>query len=609
MSRRYSESELTNLYRSLGGAPSLLVPAGLLHGAAAPLGPAFHVRVTYAEYSGRQDAAAAYWTLLNQTPPLNMVGILSSIINLLASQPVLNSDVQQELEACFASEALRKHIRDGVHQGRASSVLFNHLSALLAIAHVIGVGNQLSPAPPDTAQERHKTGELFLFANQFFDSDPLVKEPLDDEQMMLIFASTWDLLNRRDLAYTMTRMYEILSEAMKGTSPKIADLRKKLFGNTLPTVNGMSVEDFRAIIFALFAWAQSTVRTSPRLFFDQRTLLQNFPLAEPSLNNVVAARAKGLDELRAALGVATDTTGFESDLKSVRFLANRVNVFREFPMLRLDDNQFAILDLQFLAELLSQGVYWAIFKGLPGEKRGMFREMWGHAFERYTINLLEHFYPPPSGCLRAGILYAGGEVDALLDFGRYVVPMEIKSSLLTETAKRGGNLAALLADVDKKFVRDEYGDPKAVVQLASATKAIRRGLLNVTIPNSRIYPVLVTDEVCVEAPGFNSYLNAKFNAELTDNTNVAPLTVLSIGELEELLPYLQAGRFDLATLLSARFVADKEPPHELKVHLFSVHQTLYDLPGRGDVLRNDFLLEHFKNIRRDVYQLFGPAAP
>src|SRR5436309_4693842 len=102
------------------------------------------------------------------------------------------------------------------------------------------------------------------------------------------------------------------------------------------------------------------------------------------------------------------------ELTERRFLTSDLNTFREFPVVRLDEEQAAVIDLQFLVELLTLGVYYSIFNGLPTECREGFRQMWGRLLELYVVDLLRYFYPPASQILSADVAYEGGQVDALL---------------------------------------------------------------------------------------------------------------------------------------------------------------------------------------------------
>jgi hypothetical protein len=71
---------------------------------------------------------------------------------------------------------------------------------------------------------------------------------------------------------------------------------------------------------------------------------------------------------------------------------------------------------------------------------------------------------------------------------------------------------------------------------------------------ARIYPIFVSDEPAVETFFFNTFMNEIFQEELSKNSKVRPLTVMSITNLEELLPYVSENAFSWRELLQSRFV-------------------------------------------------------
>ena len=213
------------------------------------------------------------------------------------------------------------------------------------------------------------------------------------------------------------------------------------------------------------------------------------------LRKLVKDRALTAREFRKRLGGGKARThkAFGEELERRSFLTESLNHFRQHPLMKLDPNRVLILDLEFLAELLTAGVYWNIFDSLPRNRRESFKGLWGRLFEIYGVDLLNDFYPHASGILAADLNYDGGQVDALLDFGEAVVLFEIKSSLLTEGAKRGSDSAKFVADFERKFVRNERGKPKALLQLAASCKAIEGCRIRTAMKPARIYPVCVSD--------------------------------------------------------------------------------------------------------------------
>jgi hypothetical protein len=150
--------------------------------------------------------------------------------------------------------------------------------------------------------------------------------------------------------------------------------------------------------------------------------------------------------------------------------------------------------------------------------------------------------------------------------------MEIKSSMLTEPAKRSSDKDAFVADFRRKFVENEKGKPKAIKQLAAACRAILTGEVK-TAKGSEppvIYPVFISDEPIVEAAFSNAYFNEEFQKEGIDKMRVKPLSVMSTDEFEQVLPHVAENDFTWEELLQIRF-------NGFGVYPFSVGQTIYDL--------------------------------
>ncbi|MCZ6651546.1 MAG: hypothetical protein O7D91_00750, partial [Planctomycetota bacterium] len=148
-------------------------------------------------------------------------------------------------------------------------------------------------------------------------------------------------------------------------------------------------------------------------------------------------------------------------------------------------------------------------------------------------------------------------------------------------------------------VRNQSGHPKAVVQLARAARSMTKRIVRTAIAPTRIYPVLIADEPACECFAFNAYLNEHFEQELGDARGVRPLTVMSIDECEELLPYVGKNTFSWAELCEERFDRGE-------VGVLSVHQAIYDLRHRRgiNVQRNEYLLERFEAIFQDILQTY-----
>ena len=85
------------------------------------------------------------------------------------------------------------------------------------------------------------------------------------------------------------------------------------------------------------------------------------------MRKLVKDRALTAGESRKRLGgrKARTRKAFGEELERRSFLTESLNLFRQHPLMKLDPNRVLILVLESLAELLTAGVYWNIFDGLP----------------------------------------------------------------------------------------------------------------------------------------------------------------------------------------------------------------------------------------------------
>jgi hypothetical protein len=131
--------------------------------------------------------------------------------------------------------------------------------------------------------------------------------------------------------------------------------------------------------------------------------------------------------------------------------------------------------------------------------------------------------------------------------------------------------------------------------IRTASRAVFSAL-NGRLPVSRgsnIYPVLIAYEPILESFGINEYLNRLFQSELREaNPRVWPLTVLSIDELEEILPYFAANDWNWPAFLLDRFGDHRRVPG------YSVHQSLYNFRSENGIPRrvNDFVMRKFDEV-------------
>lgn len=586
--KRYTLEELNDIFAAIAPQQGLLVPRPT----GQPLRPAGPVACVYLRHSevlpGRRNLESIYWNALRKTPVIGAVKVLAAINSILSEHRASDLDTHRILNERFIEADLLQTVAAQKVEGPGFVGVFTRVGCLQLIRHLLLYGNS---AVPLAGRSDKVLGELALLTNEFLQFDP-VKTPAQATtlDMLLSFLPVWDVYNPRDLGHTLGRMFTLLTDILPGNDAVVQKLTARLGMDVSRLVIGkVSLEDFIAVVFGLFSYGRQIQRPEYRAF-DMRTIFSRVGFPSGILKRLVRDRALTMAELRKRLraGKPGGRNAFRDELRRRSFLIESLNVFRQRPLLKLDANRVLILDLDFLVELLTSGVYWSIFDNLPVTKRETFRELWGRVFEIYAVNMLREFYPQASRILTADIQYATGQVDALLDFGDVVVVFEIKSSLLTETAKRGGRQSDFLADYQRKFVRNNKGNPKALLQLAESCKAIADGTIGTATRPGRIYPVCVCDEPAVESFFFNTYSNEIFRKDSDMDSRIQPATMMSINEFEEILPYVSDNCFSWSELLDSRFSGTEVGP-------FSVHQAIYDRlrakalqPRRNQAIRNKF---------------------
>jgi hypothetical protein len=598
----YTTRELERIYSEMRPGALLIPISQEPEGASPYVGPRFMVFRLHSELGLEPtDLEAAYWEALGQTAVADGVGEMSWINGSLSEARATEPKVHLELAGRFVEPGILACIASKPLQDGAVSVVFNRIGCLLTIRHLILFGGT-NPQ----AWNAQKVGRLALLANDFVQNAPVLQAPtVSSLDVLLIMAPTWDIYNSRNLGHAMSRMFTILTEILPGDDPIVKKLVLQL--GVVPNkieIGGIPLYQFAALVFGLFAYARSAQGTVQVLFNPNEIFAKtNFP--KEVLNRFLTARARTLDEFRDILSKGSSNLQaiFLDELKRRPFLIESLNVFRSYPFLKLDSERVVILDVQFVVELLTFGVYWSIHDALPGEKRATFKELWGRMFELYAVDLLAQFYPPLSGMLSPDLEYKGGQIDALIDFGAYVLVFEIKSSLLTEPAKRSADKNSFLTDFRRKFIENERGKPKAIKQLSAACRGILSGEVRTakTTAPPIIYPIFVSDEPAVEATFMNTFFHEQFHKEGIDGTMVKPLTVMTIDELEQALSHFTDNDFSWDELLDSRFSECGVSPNSVGQAIYALTMAKGLAPKQNSALKRKY--DEFGNRMREVFEM------
>ncbi len=601
-----SEEELAALWTKIAGTSTSTILVPYYTREAANLGPKFGVHWTFSELTGESESLSnAYFRTLTQSNPFSVLVVLARINNSLlvneAFSPALHRDINGFfLRGTYLTEIANQQFSEPESK-YAKRIVFHRLALLLSMRLVL-CSAKPEETPEGDLEDYHSIGDMMLLANGFLTQDRDTKEMTPNE-FLLEFVANWDVSNLSDTAYSMARYDLLIKDYLRSEDPKIKTPRERLHLD-VGQFDGLLLDEYLTLIFAIHSTVSSSTRGNSGSVISSSALSESLRISPNSVSSFFQERSLSPLDLSKHFAVYGWNEEDLSDLLKLDRFVTDTTLLKKAPFVRLDEDRYLVLDVKFAIELLTSVLYWTIFDSLPprpSPAREDFSSLWGDIFEVYTVDLFRHYYPDSSASLNLfgsdeEYIFDGenGQIDAFLDYGTEAIVFEIKSSLLHLDAKYGRNWERFEQEIRLKFVENQRRKPKALKQLANAAKAVINGAVLNTPPSKRkIYPVLISEEKSLECLSMNKYLNELFRSLLDEETaaNVYPLTVISIDELEELLPYIGQGLITWQEIFRERFNRDE-------VSMFSIHQALYDLIGKRSLprLRNERLLQRFEAV-------------
>ena len=121
---------------------------------------------------------------------------------------------------------------------------------------------------------------------------------------------------------------------------------------------------------------------------------------------------------------------------------------------------------------------------------------------------------------------------------------------------------------------------------------------------ARIYAVCLSDEPAVESFFFTAYAKQIFEKELPAKSRIRPVTMISVNELEEILPYVSENLFSWYELLDFRLSGPTGGA-------FSVPQAIYDLLRERGLLarRNQAIRKSFAEVWKIIDSRYKAPQP
>jgi len=521
--------------------------------------------------------------------PLNICATISSLFS-----TGVGLDAQQSLESELLTDSLKGKVERfrQAEVGRNRSLIFTRANALLNLKCLLAAHRP----------ERYSAtavGAIALHANDYLDIDL----PTADASLFMVqILPVWEIYNPRDVGPLLRRYHYIFDEILS-TDDRII----KLFAQELETtpgdlrVDGLKIDDYLALMFGMYTGVSNSAKSLKTSILDFSDPTSALDLLADEAHDFLRARSIDEDAMRAAINPLHDDQMFAAAVQTAGW-ATDFSMFRTHPLLALSDGRLLVMDLQFLIENAASGLFWNTFYRIPTKRgRELLLGYWGEAFETYLRRLVvEHF--TDAWTVLTNVTGPDFEIDILIIRDDVAVVIESKAGMLNNAVKVSRDFAKVTKAIVTKLVSNEKGKPKGVSQLARSCRAIARGEVSGISAIRRVYPLLVVDDPAFSAPGTNTFLAERFAELGTHEAAVAPPTIATIDEFEEIAPYIAAGDISWSELLDRRFTPKG-------VDATPLHNTFTDVAkGRLRVRPNRLTLATGERLHRLIEEKYKKLA-
>jgi hypothetical protein len=468
--------------------------------------------------------------------PLNVFATINGYFSAergLEAQPSLEHELVSGIVNNMVRRFRRRRAKD------EDSLIFTRASGLLNLKVLLSVPR------PDEAFVSTTVGMLALHANDYTD----ISLPEADPELFAVEnMPIWDLHNPRDIADLLARYYFVLHDMFAGDR-RVVELFEEEFKTTprSVTIDGLAVDDYFALLFGLYTAASSAGREQKTAILNLEEHFRLLGISDERASQFITSRVATEESFMQRFERLDDSDSFADHIQRPAWALD-FRAFRERPLLRLRDGRVIVVDLHFLIENASVGIFWNLFRCMTESGRERLLRYWGTVFEHYIRRQMEA-HPPADGHIVFNLDPDGLEVDALLTQGSDVFVFEIKAGMVPQDAKCSRDVPTVRKAIERKFVRNVKGNPKGITQLA-----VRCVSLTQRKQVGRVYPILIVDEHALQTPGVNTYLARRLRAMVDGHADITSLAVITADELELMLPYLSAGDVKWKELLDARIV-------------------------------------------------------
>lgn len=275
-------------------------------------------------------------------------------------------------------------------------------------------------------------------------------------------------------------------------------------------------------------------------------------------------------------------------------------IFRQKPLVALNEYQLAPVVIDWLYEKLGEGCYWRINDGIEAPvKQKAFRNFFGPLYQLYVQRVFERLYPDSDFAQR--VTYDEEESgqrssDVILTYPNQLVLFEAKwPTLRMQATMIPGDMQAFDKDLENIIIKSARQLDRNIEDISTN----KLNLKNVDVEKvNAFYPVIITARPFPIGPAITPYIWEKVAANnLLKQPYTKPLEIISTEELELLEPLIAEG-MTFHELLERKWASS--------YHFYNMKWYLYKVECKEKLPVNkhiDQLFKEFSDRSRAI--LFG----
>lgn len=310
----------------------------------------------------------------------------------------------------------------------------------------------------------------------------------------------------------------------------------------------------------------------------------------------------------AALETPNPTNKFSPENQSIKRLLDLLsindveystkqdfNLIRTYPVVKIDENTYSILNMNFFLDKMFQGFLFDFSSVLESHSITDFRKLKAEIGEKFTEHYL--FYSVITGCFQRQfqVLLSGKEINTVIkkgepDFylrkGKRIFLFEFKDVTIKAEIKNSGDFDRIKTELFEQLVCS-YNNcgkprkdpkPKGVKQIFNCISDKLKEIINkcdkIENPSTlQVYPIIVYQDSCFDIEGVNYLLNNELKKMVNSMDNplgliIKDLVLIPLSIFYELEDYFANGKIKLASSIN-EYISQKKLGQKYEIRPFS----------------------------------------